>query len=618
MSVKRGQLRNEYYMTSLEENIASDDIVRVIDEIVEQLDLKKLGFVEKERKNNAGNSNYSNKDMLKLFIYGYRRGIRSGRKLEDINRYDMRFQWLLKKLTPDANTINDYRKEHIEAMEKVFYEVNRIYIELGILKLGTYSQDGFKIRAVNSKEKNYTKNKIMDRMKREKKSIEEREIEIKTLEEEQEKVKKYFEDMRIEEEKEAAEEELKKIEKRIEEAREELEEIEKRKEQHEAMIEKMKEEKTTQISLTDPESKLMKNNGKYEVCYNNQVGVDVETHLTIGYETDNNPADVGSLSSLGEKLKREYGEEGIQTNITDKGYQNKRDMMLCMENGIIPQVTQNDKKKESIELETEYEEAEISEEEKKSTKREDIRKCIRAGVIPDCYKEVIEKIEIKEVRKYTKKVEAKAEEEEESSEAIRERAMREQKFIKDKNLGCVVCPMGEYLNAKSKRPNGNIRYANKLACKCCKNPCTKSKYKEVEMSEEKKEIIPKGSIIEKPRESILKGQKKESIKKKKVILTMKIDKELQKKRMATSEHSQGTMKNVDNFSSYHLKGKVKASGEIALHFLASNIRRAANIKGPEELLKELKERRKRIENNGQKSLIFDYFRSILLKTVKKC
>ena len=99
---------------------------------------------------------------------------------------------------------------------------------------------------------------------------------------------------------------------------------------------------------------------------------------------------------------------------------------------------------------------------------------------------------------------------------------------------------------------------------------------------------------------------------------MKIDKELKKKRMATSEHSQGTMKNVDNFSSYHLKGKVKASGEIALHFLASNIRRAANIKGPEELLKELKERRKRIENNGQKSLIFDYFRSILLKTVKKC
>ena len=42
MSVKKGQLRNEYYMTSLEENIASDDIVRVIDEIVEQLDLKKL------------------------------------------------------------------------------------------------------------------------------------------------------------------------------------------------------------------------------------------------------------------------------------------------------------------------------------------------------------------------------------------------------------------------------------------------------------------------------------------------------------------------------------------------------------------------------------------------
>lgn len=524
---------------------------------------------------------------------------------------------MLKKLTPDANIINDYRKEHIKEMERVFYEVNRIYIELGILKISTYSQDGFKIRAVNSKEKNYTKNKIIDRIKREKKSMEEREKEIKTLEEEQEKVKKYFEDMRIEEEKEEAEEELKKIQKRIEESREELEEIEKRKQHHEEMLQKMKDEKITQISLTDPESKLMKNNGKYEVCYNNQVGVDVETHLSIGYETDNNPADVGSLSSLGEKIKKEYGEEGIQTNITDKGYQNKKDMMTCLENGIIPQVTQNDKKKESIELETEYEEAEISEEEKRSTKRKDIKKCMRAGVIPDCYKDVIEKIEIKEVRKYTKKEKAKAKEEEESSEAIRERAMREQKFIKDKNLGCVVCPMGEYLNAKSKRPNGNIRYANKIACKQCKNPCTKSKYKEVEMSEKKKEMISKGSMLEKPRESILKGQKKESSKKKIVILTMKIDKELQKKRMATSEHSQGTMKNVENFFSCQLKGKAKASGEIALYFLASNIRRAANIKGAEELLQELKERRKRIENNEQRSLIFYYFKSIMLKTVKK-
>ena len=63
MSVKKGQLRNEYYMTSLEENIASDDIVRVIDEIVEQLNLKKLGFVEKETEKN-----------IKTLIVGHWRG----------------------------------------------------------------------------------------------------------------------------------------------------------------------------------------------------------------------------------------------------------------------------------------------------------------------------------------------------------------------------------------------------------------------------------------------------------------------------------------------------------------------------------------------------------------
>ena len=93
----------------------------------------------------------------------------------------------------------------------------------------------------------------------------------------------------------------------------------------------MVEKKTNQISLTDPESKLMKNNGKFEVCYNNQTAVDVESHLTIAMNTDDNPADVGSMSSLGEIIKREYGEENVITNVTDKGYDSKVDMVSCIE-----------------------------------------------------------------------------------------------------------------------------------------------------------------------------------------------------------------------------------------------------------------------------------------------
>ena len=332
MNCKEKQRREEYYMTSLEEGIEEKDVVRVIDEIINKLDLKKLGYKEKERKNNAGCKRYPEKEMLKILVYGYKMGIHSGRKLEESCKYDKRFMWLIGGLTPDANTINDYRKDNIEMIEKAFYEINRMYIKLGILKIKEYSQDGFKIKAVNSKEKNYTKNKVMDRIKREKKEINKQEKEIRTLKEEQEKVEKYLERMQIEEEKE---EKLEKLKEEIKKAQEELEVYEKRKEKHEEMLKEMNETGETQISLTDKESKLMKNNGKFEVAYNNQTAVDTKTHITIGIKTDNNPADVGSMSSLGEKIKEEYKNEEVITNITDKGYQSKKDMVECLEKGIM-------------------------------------------------------------------------------------------------------------------------------------------------------------------------------------------------------------------------------------------------------------------------------------------
>ena len=117
MKYKKKMLRNEYFMTSLEESIAEDDIVRVIDALVDKLDLEKLGLVENERKSNAGCSKYDARDLLKIYIYGYRRGIHSGRKLEDICKYDIRFQWLVGKLQPDANTLNDFRKNNKELIE---------------------------------------------------------------------------------------------------------------------------------------------------------------------------------------------------------------------------------------------------------------------------------------------------------------------------------------------------------------------------------------------------------------------------------------------------------------------------------------------------------------------
>ena len=177
MKIVEGTMREAIQMSCLEDNIGLDAEERLIDKIVEELDLNKLGYKEKERKSEAGRPKYDEKSMLKLLILGYRLGIRSGKKLELACKYDLRFQWLLNKRMPDANTINDFRKDNIEMIKAVFYEVNRMYIKIEILKIKEVSQDGFKIKASNSKEKNYTVNKIIDRIKREKKSIKETEEE---------------------------------------------------------------------------------------------------------------------------------------------------------------------------------------------------------------------------------------------------------------------------------------------------------------------------------------------------------------------------------------------------------------------------------------------------------
>lgn len=578
-------LRNETYFTSLESSIAEDLDVRVYDKIVEKLDLKKLGLEEKERKSNAGRPKYSDKDMIKLYLYGYRNAVRSGRKLENACKYDIRFQWLLNGATPDANTINDFRKNNKELLVNVFYEVNRMFYNIELMKIDKVSQDGFKIRACNSKEKNYTVNKVIDRIKREEK-------EINGYEEEKKKFKEYLQELEKSEESEKLDEEIKNKREELKKIEEEIEEVTNRKNNHEEMLKEMKEKGISQISKTDPESRLMKNNGKFDVAYNVQSAVDMESHMTTAFEIDDNPADIGSMNETAKIIKREYGEEQISYNTTDKGYNSRQDMIECLEMGVVPQVTPQKKGTKEVEIETNYEEKEITEEEKKSTRKEDIKKCLRAGVIPECYKEVISEIKVEEKEEKIKEVEK--EEETRSEEEIREEAIKNQTFERDIRSGLVYCPEGETLSKKSTN-NGKTRYCNKLACKNCKNPCTSSKYKTVDFSEGQKTLKPNKSTSEKPRKVL----KTKTVTKKVVKIILKLDEELLKKRMQTSEHSQGTMKTVDNHGYFNVKGKEMVKADVAIHFTASNIRRSTNMLKIPELLDRIENLEVKIEGNRE-------------------
>ena len=575
---ERGQM--VLFPESIEDYIGEKSEARIIDMFVESLELKEIGF--KESPNDKGTNHYDPKDMLKLYLYGYRNGIRSSRKLAKECERNIEVMWLIRGIKPNYRTINSFRKHNKKNFKKVFARTVQLAEELKVVGR-EWSQDGVKIRAVNSKERNYTLNKIDDRIKRVQAKVDEyiKEMDKQDEEEAKEERERARNQMSRAEQLAYAKERMQEM---IEEEKEQ-EKIKKKIEEEEKlrkMRADMEERGESQISLTDEESRLMKDKGDYQVCYNTQVLVDGASHLVINYEADNNGADVGSIAKVTKEGKEIVGEEGVVRNILDKGYNDRKDMEECIRNGIQAEVTLN-KEQKSYELEYEYEEAEISKEMEESEKAEDIEKVIKAGKIPKVLEGYIKKIEVKEKKRYE---EIDREVAEEMSEGeLQSFAMENTCFMRDEKRERVYCPMGEILRVKSESRNGK-RYCNKEACKRCKNPCTMGKYKEI--------IMKEGAIISTTNKELRKRfkvkRKKVAKMEKKVLISVVPDEEAIKKRMGISEHSHGTMKRSDGFSYFLLKGKEGVNGELGIYYAARNLKRMMNLGKIEEMMKYMKER----------------------------
>src|SRR5262249_50825246 len=98
----------------LDEVIASDNEVRVIDAFVDSLDLAKLGFSKVEAAA-TGRPPYDPRDLGKLYLYGYVNRVRSSRRLEREAGRNVEVLWLINRLAPDFKTIADFRKDHAQA-----------------------------------------------------------------------------------------------------------------------------------------------------------------------------------------------------------------------------------------------------------------------------------------------------------------------------------------------------------------------------------------------------------------------------------------------------------------------------------------------------------------------
>lgn len=550
--------RNQMIMTTWDSMVDSESTARLIDAFVDSLDLSKYGIKEIA---SEGRPPYDPRSLYKLYIYGSDNGIKSSRKLAKSCKVNVEVKWMLGGVEPDFRTIADFRKDNIDSLKKVFREFNKRIS--GAVEWGFTSIDGSKFAACNSKDNNFTKNKLDDRIKWLNGHIDEY---LRILDDADKQDN-------LEDEPENLTKEL--IEEKLKEARERLA-------KYEGYQKIMEESGQSQMSLIDADAKLMKSKNGFAVAYNPQTVVDSNTHLIRDFQMTNQVTDHGLLDSTLEEVRKES--DGIIETVADRGYESEEDMVKCLEDGIIPHVITDDGK-DGYEVEIDYQESVVD---ASSTESEELKKALHAGVIPDAYKEVISDMEVTEVRR---KASDETEEDEEKAsiygrpEEMQARA-KEGYFVRDPERNLVYCPNGEILRQKCVKKNGNIRYANKNACRHCpnRNKCYKGKneWKEIDFTKDCLEkscrdwLKAEGKTLDKNKVP----KRKYYFEIKKVVkFFLKPNREKTAERMCLSEHPFGTIKRAMGFTYFLLKGMKKVTGEFALMCLGYNIKRAKNLLG---------------------------------------
>ena len=132
-----------------------------------------------------------------------------------------------------------------------------------------------------------------------------------------------------------------------------IEELKERMQNYNKFLEELTESKESQISITDPDSRLMVSNQKADVCYNIQTTVDAKHKLIIDYEVTNEATDYNQLSKMGKRAKEILEVEEVDV-LADKGYYKSTEIKECVDNGITPYIPKPKESKKSDIPEEDY------------------------------------------------------------------------------------------------------------------------------------------------------------------------------------------------------------------------------------------------------------------------
>src|SRR5271166_3730176 len=166
MSHITGQDRSQTLLLqeSLDEYVGPENPVRFIDAFVDGLDLTAAGFIRVASKV-TGRPGYAPKDLLKLYVYGYLNRVRSSRRLEAETHRNIEVIWLLRHLKPDFKTIADFRRDNRNAFRPVFRQFVLLCKQLDLFGRELLAVDGTRIKAVNNKDRNFTRASLAEFIK---------------------------------------------------------------------------------------------------------------------------------------------------------------------------------------------------------------------------------------------------------------------------------------------------------------------------------------------------------------------------------------------------------------------------------------------------------------------
>jgi transposase len=294
----------------LDDYIAPENPVRFIDAFIGQLDLSKAGFTNAQL-NETGRPPYDPGDLLRLYLYGYLNRVRSSRGLEREASRNLELIWLLRKLRPDFKTIADFRRDNGKAIKAVCREFILLCRKLELFGGELVAIDSTKIKAQNSKGRNYSEAKL--------KAL---------LAEIGNKVNAYFKELDQRDKQEASRTDSGQERLSAEELKQKIAQLNERKKELQSLAQDLEKSGGTQVSVTDPDSRAMSMGRGSTVGYNVQTAVDAKHSLIVETHVTNTTSDLGALGIMAIKTQEALEAKNLSV-VADKGYYNGKEVLVC-------------------------------------------------------------------------------------------------------------------------------------------------------------------------------------------------------------------------------------------------------------------------------------------------